>query len=174
LRPGVIFHNGAPFSAEDVVFSIERAKGERGGYYKQRVLDITKVEILSSHRVRLRTAEPDPLLPARLMLFPIMSKTWTAATGVLEPQALDRNYLFDHASGTGPFKLVSATLDGTVVLARNPDWWGLEEQPHHIDRVIHTRISDDRARTEAVLRGEQDVAFNPAFELHEQIKATPG
>jgi ABC-type transport system substrate-binding protein len=56
-----------------------------------------------------------------------MSKTWTEATGVLEPQALDRNYLFDHASGTGPFKLVSATLDGTVVLARNPDWWGLED-----------------------------------------------
>ena len=120
LRPGVTFHNGAPFTAEDVAFSIERAKGQRGGYYKQRVLGITEVEILSSHRVLLRTAEPDPLLPARIMLFPIMSKTWTEAAGVIEPQALDRNYLFDHASGTGPFKLVSATLDGTVVLARNP------------------------------------------------------
>ena len=174
LRPGVTFHNGAPFTAEDVVFSIERAKSRRGGYYKQRVLGITEVEIHSPYRVWLRTAEPDPLLPARIMLFPIMSKTWTESTGVVEPQALDRNYLFDHASGTGPFKLISATLDGTVVLARNPHWWGLKEQPHNIDRIIHTRISDDRARTEAVLRGEQDLAFNPSFELHEQIEATPG
>jgi peptide/nickel transport system substrate-binding protein len=174
LRPGVTFHDGAPFTADDVVFSIERAKSKRGGYYKQRVLDITEVEIHGSHRVWLRTAEPDPSLPDRLMLFPIMSKTWTEATGVLEPQALDHNYLFDHASGTGPFQLISATPDGTVVLARNPDWWGLKEQPHNIDRIIHTRISDERARAEAVLRGEQDLAFNPSFELHEQIEATPG
>ena len=174
LRPGVTFDDGTPFTAEDVVFSIERAKSKRGGYYRQRVLGITEVEIHGSHRVWLRTAEPDPSLPARLMLFPIMSKSWTEATGVLEPQALDQNYLFDHANGTGPFKLISATLDGTVALARNPDWWGLKEQPHNIDRIIHTRIIDDRARAEAVLRGEQDLAFNPPFELHEQIKATPG
>jgi ABC-type transport system substrate-binding protein len=39
----VTFHDGAPFTADDVVFSIERAKSKRGGYYKQRVLDITEV-----------------------------------------------------------------------------------------------------------------------------------
>ena len=119
LRRGVTWHDGRPFTADDVVFTFERAErpnspGGFGGFLRS----IARVEVVDDHTNRLHTHRPHPLLPLDLASVSIIARH--AAEGA---QAEDYN-TGRAAIGTGPYRLVAYRSGDRVELARNENYWG--------------------------------------------------
>jgi peptide/nickel transport system substrate-binding protein len=87
LRPDVTFHDGTPFTAADVIFSIERARAKTSDF-KPYVDGITGVEAIDDHSVRITTAAPDPSLWLKLAEVAIISKAWAEQHGVTKARRL--------------------------------------------------------------------------------------
>jgi peptide/nickel transport system substrate-binding protein len=177
LRRDVRFHDGSPFTAEDVLFSIERARAETSDF-RGYVNGIAAVEQIDDHTVRITTIAPDPSLWLKLAEVAIVSKTWAQAHGVVEPADFNRarqeTYASRNANGTGPFMVEAFDPGGDYVLVRNPDWWGAAEYPHNIDRIVHTRKEGDADKLAALLEGEIDLLQTPPYSALDQIRGTPG
>jgi peptide/nickel transport system substrate-binding protein len=176
LRQGVRFHDGTPFTAEDVVFSIKRAQADTSDF-PQRVDDIAAVEAIDGRTVRITTKAPDPALWLKLADLSIMSKAWAQAHGVAKPAdfvgAREETYASRHANGTGPFVLESFEPRGRWTMVRNPDWWGTADYPHNIDRVVHVAQVDPE-NVAALLDGELDLLQIPPYWALDQIRINPG
>ena len=107
----------------------------------------------------------------------IMSARWAREHGVADATPYHRDtgtYARDHAMGTGPFRLEAAAAGGAAVLVRNPDWWGLREWPHPIDRIVWTPVPDGHERAAALLRGEVDFAQDLPPEEVGRLRAAAG
>src|SRR6185295_6173318 len=134
LRPGVKFHGGEEFTAEDVVFSYQRALQPTSDYkgYLANTKEIVKVDDLT---VRLVTQGPNPLVADNLTSVYIMSKKWAEAHNATKPQDFknkEENFAVRNANGTGPFMLVSREPDVKTVVKRNDAYWGRKEVPLEI------------------------------------------
>jgi peptide/nickel transport system substrate-binding protein len=106
LREGVTFHEGQPFTADDVVFSFERALSPTSNF-KDNLGNVATVKAVDDYTVQIITSGPVPLLPDQLTDIFIMSRAWAEQHGVVEPQnfkAKEENYATLHANGTGPVK----------------------------------------------------------------------
>ena len=107
LRKGVQFHDGTPFTADDVLFSLARAASD-GSDMKSYVNDIKAVRKLGDHVVEIETKEPFPILPDALSVVYMMSKKWSqdnqAMTPVDRRKGIENTASF-RANGTGPFRL---------------------------------------------------------------------
>jgi len=123
LRQGVKFHDGSPFTADDVLFSADRIRGE-GSLLKSRLSDTTKVVKVDDHTVDFVLASPNPLLMQEWETWLIMSKSWSEANGATKVQPATRSLgpAALKANGTGPFMLVSHEPGVKTVLRRNPSW----------------------------------------------------
>jgi peptide/nickel transport system substrate-binding protein len=175
LRQGVRFHDGTPLTSDDVVFSIERGTSSASDF-NTAVSPITAVEAADDHTVRITTAAPNPILPEQLNSIPIMSKRWAEEHDALLPTAYGGHvdHAERHANGTGPFKLVSFEPDTGAAMARNSEWWGLSQNPHNLDRIVHTVMKDPAQRLAALLDGEVDFVSDPPLADLDQIERTPG
>jgi peptide/nickel transport system substrate-binding protein len=175
LRRGVRFHDGTPFTSEDVVFSLNRALSKTSDV-KEDVSLITAVEAVDDDTVRITTAAPNPILPDELNAIYIMSKHWAEQHEALLPTVLGQSasYANSHANGTGPFKLVSFEVGVGTVMARNSEWWGLRQNPHNLDGIVHTIIEDPTERLHALLSGRIDFLSDPPLADLDQIERTPG
>jgi peptide/nickel transport system substrate-binding protein len=177
LRPGVKFHDGTPFTSADVLFSIERARAENSTV-RTAVKSIAGVEALDAQTLRFTAANFNPT-PWEDLASPffIMSKAWTERHDAQLPSQLgdDRwEYVETHANGTGPFVLEEFEPGERMVLVRNPDWPGLAQHPHNIDRIVQTRVDDPARGAELLLAREIDVLQSPPADQLERIAATPG
>jgi peptide/nickel transport system substrate-binding protein len=177
LRPDVRFHDGTPFTADDVVFSIERARAETSDF-RHYVDGITAIEAIDDRTVRITTAGPDPSLWLKLAEVAIMSPAWSEQHAVTRPAdylgANEETYASRHANGAGPFMLESFEPRGGWVVVRNPAWWGTGEYPHNVDRVVHVRKEADAENVAALLEGEIDLLQTPPYSAMDQIRRTPG
>jgi peptide/nickel transport system substrate-binding protein len=176
LRKEVHFHDGAPFTAEDVLFSLERARTEPS-QYAGFFVDISDVRAVDAYTVHITTRTPDALLPDRLRKLFIMSKRWAEGHGVTRAadfNAAQETYATRHANGTGPFILEAFEPGGRIVMRRNADWWGREHYPVNIDRIEFTPIAAPEQRVEALLKGEIDLLTSPPFDALQRIEGTPG
>ena len=175
LRRDMRFHDGAPLTAADVAFSLDRARGE-GSDFAIYLTDITAVTAADEHTVEVATKRPDPLLPMKLRRVPILSKTWAEQHGVMRPARPGdtSTYVFAHANGTGPFKLESFEPGGRTVLVRNPDWWGRAEYPHNIDRIVWAAEPDAAKRLGLLLGGETDFLQDPPLDRLDRLRDAPG
>ena len=75
LRKGVTFHNGNPFTADDVAFSLERLRSSGSGLDGVAGM-IEAVRVIDDHTVDFVTPRPDPILPLQLEIFYIMDREW--------------------------------------------------------------------------------------------------
>lgn len=176
LRQGVTFHDGAEFTAEDVVFTFERAQSETSDF-RGYITSVTSVEAVDDHTVRIHTSGPNPILPNQLTELKIIDKGWAEANGVAVPQNYaggEETYAVRNANGTGPFKLSLREPDVRTVLVRNDEWWGLEESGHTIDEIVYTPIANAATRIAALLSGEVDFVLDPPLQDLQRIEATPG
>jgi peptide/nickel transport system substrate-binding protein len=150
LRQGVTFHDGTPFTAADVAFTLERAPHvpNSPSSYSQYTKAIEGVEVVDDHTIRIRTKGPSPTLPVDLSQVAILSKH--AAEG----KATSDFNSGAAAIGTGPYRFVEWIPNNRVVLARNPNYWGGAEP---WDRVIRRPIANDGSRVAALLSGDVDV-----------------
>jgi peptide/nickel transport system substrate-binding protein len=122
LRPGVRFHDGTPLTAEDVVFSLDRARAPASAV-KANLGSVAEVRADGPAAVEVRTRGPDLLLPVRLRTTGIMSARWAREHGAAEAMPYHKEagtYARDHAIGTGPFRLEAAEAGGRAVLVKNP------------------------------------------------------
>ncbi|WP_319478422.1 ABC transporter substrate-binding protein [Marispirochaeta aestuarii] len=177
LRKNVTFHDGRPFTSEDVKFSIERAAAPPSAVANL-VENIKEVKIIDPYTMQLITYEPFPLLMGKLTTLFIMSKGWCEehnCTAVPDFTAGEESYSVRNTNGTGPFMLVSREPDVETVWVKNPNWWGLKEFPDsNIDRVIFTPIANDATRVAALISGEIDFLHDSPLQDVSRIKNTPG
>ncbi|MBL6454777.1 ABC transporter substrate-binding protein [Belnapia sp. T6] len=150
LRQGVTFHNGSPFTAEDVAFTFERVPKvpNSPSSYAIYTRPITRVEIVDSHTLHLHTAVPYPLMPVDLASVKILDRE-THATATTE--AFNAGPM---AIGTGPFRMVSHRNGDRIEFERNDGYFGARPA---WSRVNYRMITNDAARTAALLAGDVDV-----------------
>src|SRR3984957_15074492 len=160
LRPNVKWQDGSAFTADDVVFSLQRilAKSSVMRAPMSPVKEARKIDDLT---VDFETNKPDPIFLQEQTNFLIMSKAWCEAHNATEPVVIggkDDNYAVHNAMGTGPFKLVSREPDHATVVEKNPGWWDKPE--HNLDRVEFNVIGNASTRVAALLSGEMDMIYS--------------
>ena len=147
LRPGVTFHDGIPFTAEDVVFSFDRAMAEGStNAQKQLFAGINEVTAIDDVTVEIGVDQPKGSLLTNL--------AWGDAV-IVSPASADSNAT--KPVGTGPFKFSQWVQGDRVELVRNPDYWG---EPAKLDKVTFKFISDPTAAFSAMMAGDIDAFPN--------------
>jgi peptide/nickel transport system substrate-binding protein len=174
LRPDVKFHDGRPFTSDDVVFSFKRALMPTSDM-KEIIGTITDVVAIDPLTVHIITKGPDPILLDEVTNIFIMSRGWAAQHDVAAPQNYgggEETYAVRHANGTGPFMLELREPDVRTVMVKNPNWWGLKENPHNVDRIIYTPIKNPATRVAALLSGELDFLLDPPVQDLARIESS--
>jgi peptide/nickel transport system substrate-binding protein len=175
LRRGVKFHDGTPFTADDVVFSFDRAT-HPGSNLSSPLATVKEVRKIDDYTVDFITDGPDPILPLNLPTIAIMSKKWCEQHNTTRAADLTKNeesYATRHENGTGPFILKDREPDVRTVLVRNPDWWGLKTEKIDIDEADFSRIVNASTRVAALLSGDLDMIYTVPPQDIARISATP-
>jgi len=158
LRRGVKFHDGTPFTAEDVIFSYNRAKGD-GSDVKTYVGAIKEIRKIDDHSIDIVTNEPFPILPDVITNWAIMSKAWCEANRATQPvdkrKGVENTASFK-ANGTGPFRLRAREPGIRTTFVRNADYWD-RSVPTNVEEVVFTPIGSASTRVAALLSGEIDM-----------------
>jgi len=161
LRRGVRFHDGAPFTADDVLFSVERAS--RGtSQIRVYATALGKAVKIDDYTVEFRLPEPNPIMLEHATLVQIMSKAWSVQHKVEKPldyAAKEESYASLHANGTGPYMLKLREPDVKTVMVRNPNWWGKPEG--NVTEVTFLSIKSDATRVSALIAGNVDLVLDP-------------
>ncbi len=157
LRKGVVFHDGTPFTADDVIFSFQRSGGD-GSDMKSYTNDVSEIRKLDSHTVEFVTKAPFPILPEVISLVYVMSKKWSEDNQATKP--VDRrkgieNAASFRANGTGPFRVRERQPGIKTSFSRNGNYWGKIDG--NVTEVIYTPITNDATRVAALVSGEIDV-----------------
>lgn len=158
LRKGVKFHDGSLFTADDVLFSLERARSPSSDM-RSLLVAITDVVKIDPFTVHIKTSGTTPLLPDNLINIQILSAAWAKKNGVEAPQkpsAKEETYATRNVNGTGPYTLVSREPDVRTVLKKFPGYWGVGLFPLPIDELVYLPIKAPATRVAALLSGEVD------------------
>ncbi len=160
LRKGVKFHDGSAFTAEDVVFSWQRALAE-GSDQIARASKIKGIEIVDDHTIIVETPAPNPILTSDLVYIFIMDKTWSeknkTVTATSASDANSANFANLNANGTGPFMVKEHKPDVKTVYERNGSYWG--NMKSNVTRVEFTPIKEAATRVAALISGELDLVY---------------
>ncbi len=160
LRKGVTFHDGSPFGAEDVVFSLMRHRDPKASSVVRPIAEQFKGAVAKGpHQVELTLTAPNAELPTILAI----SQFVIVKNGTSD---------FSKGNGTGPF-LCQTFLPGVRSIGvRNPHYFhpGLP----HVDKVVFFGITDNAARVNALLSGGIEIAAGIDSLSTRQIKASPG
>jgi peptide/nickel transport system substrate-binding protein len=163
LRKGVRFHNGDPFSAEDVQFTFERiiTADSTHSYRKSFQEALERVEVLAPDRVRFHLKKPWPTFftAARNALQPIVPKKYYERVGQKGFQKAP--------VGTGPFKFASMQTGEYTRYVVNPDYWG---PAPGVKAVTLRLVPEPLTRLAMLERGEADVIDGVTGPLLEQVK----
>ena len=167
LRKGVKFQDGSTLTADDVVFSFERAA--KSNQYKTYAIPAGVARKIDDYTVEFTTATPNPVGLISIGEIPIMSKKWAEKNNALLPQDFttkEVTYASRNAMGTGPYKLVSYEPGVKIVHARNADWWGFKEgrSESNIDLLEYRPITSDATRMAALKSGEIDFIPDPSVQ----------
>ena len=165
LRRGVKFTDGTPFTADDVVFSYERASSS-GSTYKLYARQAGRPRKIDDYTVEFTTDTPNPVEPATVTNIFIMSRAWCEKHRTTKPQDYAHNeetYSARHAMGTGPYQLLDYEPGVKSIYVKNPDWWGIGEGlfTGNADRVEYRPIAGPATRMAALASGEIDFVLDP-------------
>jgi len=142
LREGVKFHDGTPFNADAVVYSIERVmdvSNSRSSEYDH----IASITTAGDYTVRITTTEP---------YAPTIASLTDPLVSMVSPDATD---LDNDPVGTGPFMHDAHTFGTSLSVVRNPDYWGGGVK---LEDVTLTYISDSTTRATMLVSGDVDMA----------------
>jgi peptide/nickel transport system substrate-binding protein len=164
LRENVTFHNGEPFNAEAVRYSLERfkqpeTKSGLASFYS----NILRADVIDDYTVNVVTEQPDPILLNKMSGF---------NTNIVPPkycEEVGKEGFSANPVGTGPYKFVSWVRDGDLVLEANPDYWGPKPA---IQRVRFKFASQAATRVAALKAGEVDLCIGVPPDEIESINAS--
>ena len=162
LRTGVKFHDGSAFTADDAVYSIQRAMAKTSNFavYAQGIDKVVKV---NANTIDIFTKGPNPVLLNQMTELRMMSKAWAEKNNSVEPKDIktkDENFAHRNAMGTGPYTLKEWKQDQRLVLAKNPNWWGSMDS--NVTEIVYSPIKADATRMAALLTGEVDFVLDPS------------
>ncbi|MBK0326321.1 ABC transporter substrate-binding protein [Rhodobacteraceae bacterium F11138] len=161
LRDGVVFHDGTTMDAEDVKFSLDRARAEDSVNAQKALFEaIADVEVVDPTTVKVTLDKPNGLF--------LFNLAWGDAV-IVAPESIET--IKTNPIGTGAFKFSNWVQGDKVEIERNPDYWG---SPAALDRATFKFISDPTAAFAAVMAEDVDVfAGFPAPENLPQFEADP-
>ena len=161
LHTGVKFHDGTDFDAEDVKFSLDRARGETStNAQKGLFAAIDTVEVVDPATVKVTLKNPQGSF--------LYNMGWGDAV-IVAPESADTNK--EKPIGTGPFKFDNWAKGSSITLVKSADYWG---EPAMLDKAEFRIIPDAAAAVPALLSG--DVQALPNFQLGDalpQVQSDP-
>lgn len=147
LREGITFHNGEPFNADSVVYSILRVIDEAFNSEQISFFNtITNAEKVDDTTVRITTDGGDPVLPSRLY--------WMK---MVEPVSADGADFAENPNGTGPYKFVEWNRGESLMLEANADYWDGEPE---VKTVTYRFVPEAGTRLSGLIAGEFDLMTN--------------
>jgi peptide/nickel transport system substrate-binding protein len=158
LRDRVKFSDGTPVTAQDVADSFHRALtlSNAAGPYKGVISTVSDVKAEGEKTVVFTMKKPDPLLAFRVSMIQVIPSK-VAKTATTDDFNAGRNII-----GSGPYKFVSYRAGNSLVLERNPNYYG---EPARWDKVTFRFVPNDAARVAALLSGDVDYidSVEPSF-----------
>jgi peptide/nickel transport system substrate-binding protein len=173
LRPGVLFHDGTAFGADDAVFSIERALAppSQRAFQLKGVAAVRKVDALT---IDIQLETPDAVLPEKLQYIAMMSKAWSEKHGVQRAQDFNgkqETFAVRNANGTGPFRIERYEPDVRIALRRHEAYWGWKDpRAGNLSLVSFITIRSDATRLAALASGEVDLVMDPPYQDIARLK----
>jgi peptide/nickel transport system substrate-binding protein len=161
LRKGVKFHDGTPFTADDVLFSMQRA-AESTSQIRVYATAMGKPRKVDDTTVEFKLPEPNPIMLEHATLVQIMSKAWCVKNKVERPLDFankEESFASLHVNGTGPYMLKAREPDVKTVMVRNPNWWG--KPAGNVTEVTFLSIKSDPTRLSALIAGNVDMILDP-------------
>ena len=173
LRKGVKFHDGSPFTADDVVFSHERAKSPTSQIrvYANQSGTARKIDDFT---VEFKLPQVNPIFLDHINTIFIMNKSWSEknnCTTPLDYKNKEEKFTSLNANGTGPYRLVSREPDIKTIWKRNDAWWGKHEG--NLTSITYSSIKNDSTRLAALISGEVDFVLDPPPQDLERLEKTP-
>ena len=163
LRKGVKFHNGNPFTAEDVRFTFERLKDPKCcSEFMDIGKQIASVDVIDEYTVLVKTVTPDPSFDQNLDYLFMMDKEST------EPRSQGEVGL--KPIGTGAYRFVEWVKGSYVKMTANGDYWG---GPPAIENVELRPITESSTRFAALVSGEVDLISGVPVELYDKLAKNP-
>ncbi|MCU0839702.1 MAG: ABC transporter substrate-binding protein [Rhodospirillales bacterium] len=175
LRRGVHFHDGSPFTADDVIFSWRRASGDASEVrtYARKVQAIRR---LDDHTIEIATPAPNPLLPRDLAFLYVMNEAWSRRHHAEAAAGIGSGTLSNHAgvntNGTGPFRIVERRGELSTTLQRVPGSW--RPVTGNAETAVMTPIAFDGTRVAAILSGSVDAITDVPIQDWRRIDNQPG
>ena len=157
LRQNVKFHDGSPFTADDVVFSFGRIKQPQGTNQVY-VTGINEVRKVDDYTVDFILAGPTPILLRNIVDFRIMSRAWAEknrSQNVQDYAKKEEIFASRNTNGTGPYQIRGWEPDKQITFIYNKDWWG--KLDGNVTDVVYTPIKSDQTRVSALLSGDVDL-----------------
>jgi peptide/nickel transport system substrate-binding protein len=157
LRKDVKFHDGSPFSADDVVFSFGRIQQKQGTMqiYVTGVKEVVKVD---DHTVDFILSGPVPILLRNIVDFRIMSKSWSEkhrSQNVQDYAKKEETYASRNTNGTGPYMIKGWAPDKEIAFVHHKGWWG--KLDGNVTDVVYNPVKSDATRVSALLAGDVDL-----------------
>ena len=170
LRKGVKFHDGSPFTADDVVFSFGRIQQKQGTMqiYVTGVKEVVKVD---DYTVDFNLSGPVPILLRNIVDFRIMSKSWSEknrSQNVQDYAKKEETYASRNTNGTGPYLIKGWEPDKQISFVYNKDWWG--KLDGNVTDVVYNPIKSDATRVSALLAGDVDLVTDLPVQDVERLR----
>ncbi len=162
LRKGVSFHDGSPFTADSVVFTLKRVRDNTKLIKSFVYQDIEDVQKDGDHAVTVTTKRPFGSLPAHLTMLGMLP---SSAAG-------NEDAFFQKPVGTGPFRFASWIHGDHVVLTANPGYW--KPGVPKVEKATFRFIPELSTRTAAIRAGELHVIDRVPPDMVQTLKGTPG
>ncbi len=173
LRKGVKFHDGSPFTADDVVFSFGRIQQKQGTMqiYVTGIKEVVKVD---DHTVDLILSGPVPILLRNIVDFRIMSKSWSEknrSQNVQDYAKKEETYASRNTNGTGPYMIKGWAPDKEIVFTQHKGWWG--KLDGNVTDVVYNPIKSDATRVSALLAGDVDLVTDLPVQDVDRLRKDP-
>src|SRR6266851_4837015 len=159
IRPGVKFQDGSPLTADDIVFSLNRANGP-GSNMQSNFVSVKEIKKVGDLRVEVTTKYPDPLLADKWQALGMMSKAWAEKNNAVNSADMtknEENFATRNAMGTGAFMLKERRAGEKTILVPNPNWW--DKPTHNLTEVIFTPVANAATRVAALKSGDIDMMY---------------
>ena len=154
LREGVKFHGGEDFTAEDVIFSYERASSPESDTASW-FAGVTSVTAPDDFTVEIMTAAPNPIFVDGIANWMMMDSGWAAANGAERPNIEQGNFATLNTNGTGPYMVSERQPGLKTVLTAFDGWWDTDRGD--VTTAVFTPVQNSATAVAALLSGELDL-----------------
>ncbi|WP_281824952.1 ABC transporter substrate-binding protein [Jannaschia rubra] len=171
LREGVTFHGGEAFTAEDVLFSYERASAPEADTASW-FAGVDRVKVVDPLTVEFHTERPNPIFPDSIANWMMMDAGWAAENGAERPDIERGNFATLNTNGTGPYRVTERQPGLRTVLDSFDGWWG--DDRGNVTRAVHTPVQNAATAVAALLSGELDLIDPVPLQDIDRLRAAEG